>query len=180
MSKFDLLSRITIKACGDGHSGLFTTSDLALIMKSQYDDAFRSFLGKACKNKVIKRVSKGIYINPLTPPNPRTAIYQIISLLRFNHCNYISLESQLSHLGIISQIMMGHVTVMTNGRSGTFTTDYGVIEFTHTMRSSKELGDALYYDRDVGMFRAKQKKAIADLKRVGRNINMLEESLNAK
>jgi len=46
------------------------------------------------------------------------------------------------------------------------------------LRSSKELGDALYYDPDVGMFRAKQKKAIADLKRVGRNINMLKESLN--
>lgn len=167
MDKFSLLNRKTTTACNDGHSGLFTTSDLALLMERQYDDAFRSFVAKACKNKVIKRVSKGIYINSLAPPNPRTAVYRIISLLRFKHCNYISLESQLSSLGLISQVMMGHVTVMTNGRSGKFVTDYGVIEFTHTMRSSKELSDDLYYDPDIGMFRAKEKRAIADLKKSG-------------
>ncbi len=39
MNKFSQLNRKTTTACKDGHSGLFTTSNLALMMESQYDDA---------------------------------------------------------------------------------------------------------------------------------------------
>jgi hypothetical protein len=75
---------------------------------------------------------------------------------------------------------MGHVTIMTTGRKGIFETDYGIIEFTHTMRSISELADNLYYDDDIGMFRANTQRAIADLKRVGRNVNMIEEAEDAE
>lgn len=174
MSKYQKLNRLTITARNDGHSGLFRTYDLAMMMQSKHDNDFSGFLGKATKNNTIKRVARGVYINPLAPPNPRTAIYRIAVLLRWEYCNYVSLESQLSHLGVISQQLMGRVTIMTTGRKGIFETDYGVIEFTHTMRSIEEVSDSLYYDDDIGMFRANKKRAISDLKRVGRNVNMIE------
>lgn len=180
MSKYQTLSRLTIKARNDGHSGLFDTYDLAMMMQSKHDKLFSGFIGKASKNNTIKRVANGMYINPLAPPNPRTAIYLVAKRLRWNCCNYVSLESQLSHLGTISQQLMGRVTIITTGRKGTFETDYGIIEFTHTMRSISELADSLYYDDDIGMFRANKQRAISDIKRVGRNINMIEDGEDAE
>lgn len=174
MSKYQKLSRLTITARNNGHSGLFSTYDMAMMMQSKHDNNFSGFLAKAFGNNTIQRVARGIYINPLAPPNPRTAIYSIAMLLKWEYCNYVSLESQLSHLGVISQQLMGRVTIMTTGRKGIFETDYGVIEFTHTMRSIEELSDSLYFDEDIGMFRANKQRAISDLKRVGRNVNMIE------
>ncbi|WP_371195973.1 type IV toxin-antitoxin system AbiEi family antitoxin [Glaciecola sp. SC05] len=180
MNKQQTLSRLTMQAKNDGHNGVFDTYDLAMMMQFRHNNKFSGFIGKASKNNTIKRVAKGLYINPLSPPNPRTAIYLIAKRLRWNVSNYVSLESQLSYLGIISQQLMGHVTIMTTGRKGIFKTAYGVIEFTHTMRSICELSDQLYYDEDIGMFRANRQRAIADLKRVGRNVNMIEEMPDAE
>ena len=70
---------------------------------------------------------------------------------------------------------MAYLSVMTNGRSGTFVTDYGTIEFTHTNRDITLLEDSVYFDDEIAMFRANKNRAIADLKRVGRNIDMIEE-----
>jgi hypothetical protein len=175
MNRFQILNGLTIQAKNNGHSGLFTTYDLAMMMNASHDNIFSGFLGKASRNNVLKRVTKGIYINPLAPPNPRKAIYHIATILRWEYCNYVSLETQLSHLGIISQIPIEHITIMTTGRKGKFATNYGTIEFTHTMRSIEELSPNLYFDYDIGIFRANKKRAISDLKRVGRNVNMIEE-----
>lgn len=64
MSKYQTLSRLTIKARNDGHSGLFDTYDLAMMMQSKHDNQFSGFIGKASKNNTIKRVANGMYINP--------------------------------------------------------------------------------------------------------------------
>ncbi|MFC1236434.1 hypothetical protein [Vibrio sp. F74] len=44
------------------------------------------------------------------------------------------LAYMLSDTGDISQILMDRLTVVTKGRNGTFSTPYGVIEFTHTKK----------------------------------------------
>ena len=62
---------------------------------------------------------------------------------------------------------------MTKGRSGTFTTPYGVIEFTHTKRPVEQIAANLYFDPDVKMYRANTEQALADLKRCQRNLHML-------
>jgi hypothetical protein len=67
---------------------------------------------------------------------------------------------------------------MTQGRSGKIETRYGTIEFTHTNRKNRTAED-VYYDPDTRIFRARAKRAIADLKRVGRNVDMInEEAVN--
>ena len=109
----------------------------------------------------------------LPPPEPATAIYKIIKKLRGAVLNYISLESQLSHTGDISQVVMGRVTVMTKGRRGKFSTPYGIIEFTHTKKSVNDIMPNLYFDSDIRMYRATSEQAIADLKDCNRNRHML-------
>lgn len=175
VNRFNILNARSVSAVKNGHSGLFTIHDLALLMRESVSNELRSFTAKAVKMGILKRVARGVYINPLFPPNSATAIYRTASLLRWRHTNYISLESQLSHIGVISQIPMSWLTVMTTGRKGEFKTNFGTIEFTHTSREPKGIASDVYYDPDIGMFRAVKDRAIRDLKRVGRNVNMIED-----
>jgi hypothetical protein len=69
--------------------------------------------------------------------------------------------------------MFDRITIMTTGRKGTITTAFGVIEFTHTKRSINELSNNVYYDDEIGIFRATTEQAIKDLRRVGRNVEMI-------
>ncbi len=144
------------------------------MMGEPLSPAFTKFLSDCVRKGLIRRVAKGVFESTLTPPEPTTAIYKIVNKLRGNVLNYISLESQLSHTGDISQVIMGRLTVMTKGRSGEFTTPYGVIEFTHTKKPIDQIMPSLYFDNDIGMFRATTSQAIADLKACNRNTTMVE------
>lgn len=160
----------TVKVGG----GVHTTSELAFMMGEPQGPAFTKFLSDCVKKGVIRRVASGVFESVLTPPEPSTSLYKIIRKLRGSVLSYISLESQLSFTGEISQLVMNRVTVMTKGRSGTFVTPYGVIEFTHTKKSVDSIAPNLYFDSDIGMYRATTKQAVADLKDCNRNVQMLE------
>ncbi|MCF6193672.1 MAG: hypothetical protein L3J46_04985 [Kangiellaceae bacterium] len=175
MNKLVILANRTSEARGNGHSGLFTTQDLALMLDVSFDSNFRKYLHKAVKAEVLISVCRNIYINPAVSPDENGILERIAQLLRWNKLNYVSLESELSRLGIISQVMMNYLTVMTTGRSGKIKTLYGTIEFTHTKRTIKFLSKGIYYDPDSGIFRANEERASSDLRRIGRNIQMLEE-----
>ena len=136
--------------------------------------AFIKFLADAVKRGLLRRVVKGLYESTLTPPEPESALYKIIKKLRGCVLNYISLESQLSHTGAISQLVMDRITVITKGRSGIFSTPYGVIEFIHTKKPVSQIAPNLYFDPDIKMYRATSEQAIADLKHCNRNLHMLE------
>lgn len=174
MNKLRALNDKTFLAIKNGHSGLFTTHDLALMLSTPVTDTFRKYLYKAVKKGVLARVATNIYVNANASPTSTGVLEKIALLLRWNEFIYISLETQLSFLGVISQVTMGYTTLMTTGRSGKFKTPYGVIEFTHTNRSLDELEKGVYFDSETGIYRATEKRATADLHRVGRNIHMLE------
>ena len=63
---------------------------------------------------------------------------------------------------------------MTTGRTGTFDTPFGLVEFTHTKRSTS---DILEQTRDVGrpLRVATPSAASRDLRRVGRNVHLIDE-----
>jgi hypothetical protein len=154
--------------------GIHTASELAFMLGERRGSPFTKFLADCVKKGVLRRVANGVFESVLTPADASTAIYKIINKLRGGVLNYISLESQLSHTGDISQVVMDRITIMTKGRSGTFSTPYGVIEFTHTKKPVAHIISNLYLDNNIGMYRAKTAQAIADLKACNRNIHMLE------
>lgn len=173
MTKSDELLNVFAQAVrADG--GIHSASELAFMLSVSCDSAFRKFLADCVKRGLLRRVAKGLYESRITPPELDTAIYKIIKKLRSGVLNYISLESQLSHTGDISQMVMGRFTVVTRGRSGCFDTPYGVIELTHTKRSVDRIAPNLYYDPDIKMYRAHKEQAVADLKHCRRNLHMLE------
>jgi hypothetical protein len=154
--------------------GIHTAPELALMLGEPYTPIFVKFLADCVEKGALRRVAHGVFESTLTPPEPSTAIYKIMKKLRGSVLSYISLESQLSYTGEISQIMMDRVTVVTKGRSGIFTTPYGIIEFTHTKKPVNTIFPNLYLDSDINMYRASSAQAIADLKACRRNLHMLE------
>lgn len=168
----ELLSALAKAVNASG--GIHSAAELAFMLGVPCDPAFRKFLTDCVKKGLLRRVVKGLYESVITPPEPETAIYKIVKKLRSSVLNYISLESQLSHTGDISQVVMGRVSVMTKGRSGCFDTPYGVIELTHTKKPVEQIAPNLYFDPDIKMYRAHKEQAIADLKHCQRNLHMLE------
>lgn len=72
-----------------------------------------------------------------------------------------------------SHFEMDRLTVVTKGRSGTYKTPYGVIEFTHTKQPINRFEHNLYFDPDIKMYRANTEQALADLKHTRRNLHLL-------
>lgn len=173
MTKSDKLLNALAKASNAG-GGIHSVAELAFMLEESSTPAFTKFLADRVKKGHIRRVVKGLYESTLTPAEPETAIYKIITKMRSGVLNYISLESQLSHTGDISQVIMGRVTVVTKGRSGCFITPYGIIEFTHTKQPVKNIAPNLYFDPEIKMYRATTKQAITDLKHCHRNLHMLD------
>ena len=64
---------------------------------------------------------------------------------------------------------------MTSGRKGIYHTPYGTIEFTHTKRSSVDIiANTLKLDNRPLRI-AKKSAAWRDLKRVGRNVDLVDD-----
>jgi hypothetical protein len=80
----------------------------------------------------------------------------------------------LSEYGVISQIPLDRLTVMTTGRGGAHKTLYGTIEFTHTKRSVINMLDHIQTIKDRPLRIATKEIALRDLKRVGRNLHLVE------
>lgn len=178
MNRQGALIEATVFAVQHGHCGIFTVPQLALLAGERASPAFRKFLASKKDTLPIERIARGLYINRMVPPTGAYGLEMIARLLHPNRFFYLSLEYELSRLGLISQVPIDTLTAMTTGRSGRYKTRFGTIEFTHTKRSIKALSNYVYYDLKAGVFRAKPQQALRDLRRVGRNPGMLVDSTN--
>jgi hypothetical protein len=95
---------------------------------------------------------------------------------RRGHHVYESLESALAQWGAISQAPVDRLTLMTTGAKGVFATPYGVIEFTHTERPAAEIATNTLDRPDNPIPIATEAYAQANLRRVGRNLDLLAEA----
>ena len=174
MRRIELIHEL--KKWDDGGREVFTISDLMKVTRSESPDVLSNALWRDNKTEkpILKRVLPGVYIFTLSS-RPRTHTAETIArtLRRGSHC-YVSLESALSEYGRISQIPVGRLTVMTTGRSGTFETNgFGTIELTHTDRVQEQFaGDLVNVGRPLRL--ASEQLALADLRRVGRNLHMIQ------
>lgn len=149
--------------------------DLLTLLDMGNSSASRMLLVRAVKAGIVRNPTRGIYVfTPDDSIKPDT-LYRIARKLRSGHFKYLSLESVLSQCGRISQLPIDRITVMTSGRSQVFELQgIGVVEFTHTKKSMDELAPNLVWDKDIEMFRALPEYALRELKRVGRNLDMVQ------
>lgn len=158
--------------------GLFSSSDLAILF-GEHGNTLNSTIKRLTKAEVLTKVSNGLYAGDRFKKMKKDALTSIAIKLRPFDVNYLSAESVLSSQSVISQQMFDRVTVMTTGRSGTFKTPYGVVEFTHTKRDPLSIIKSTFRSDYYGIRVAPVDIAFRDLKRIGRNVDMVDmEALN--
>ncbi len=97
-------------------------------------------LQRMVEDQLLIKAARGIYVYaPALMRNGGRVIESVVRALRPGQLSYFSLESMLSGYGIISQVPVSYLTVMTTGASCLHKTPFGTIEFTHTKRSIPEV-----------------------------------------
>ena len=148
--------------------------DLEKLFPEEGEKAMEKSLQRMVADGLLQRVAKGLYVNPAATSKNRWIAEEIAKALRPGSLSYVSLESILSEYGVISQIPVSRMTVMTTGKSGTVETPYGTIEFTHTKRRVAEIIKRTLFAKGRPLRIATKQAAVRDLLRVGRNANMID------
>ena len=151
---------------------VYRSRDLRKLLTDTTESGFRSTLRRLKEAGRLVSACRDVYVFGDGRANRTHLLEDIAATARRGDLCYVSLESALSEYGLISQIPVGRLTVMTDGRSSEITTPFGEIEFTHSDRDKAEL---LRRSRTVGrpLRLATEEAAISDLKRVGRNNHLL-------
>lgn len=155
---------------------VFNLKDLRKIFPEETDESFRVRLRAiaALPDSPVRRATRGIYVFTDSARGLENILEEIAKTARRGDHSYLSLESALSEHGLISQVMVGRITVMTTGRSGTFKTPWGDIEFTHTERDPEQFVDDLLTFKGRPLRMANKELALRDIRRVGRNVQLLD------
>lgn len=153
---------------------VFTLRDLAHIFPEDAPKTLQEGVARLVRAGLLQRVCRGVYLYPYARTRDSHTVERIARALRRGHYSYVSNESALAEYGAISQAPVDRLTLMTTGRRGVYNTPYGVIEFTHTARPVREILNSI---REVGrpLRLATPQTAWRDLKRVGRNIHLVNE-----
>src|SRR3989338_8207148 len=152
---------------------VFSKHDLSKLFPEDNQKALEEGLNRLVKAGLLVRACRGIYVNDFAQSRDSYVIEHVAKALRRGEYNYVSLESILSEYGVISQIPLDRLTVMTTGREGVYQTPYGVIEMTHTKRSTTNILKNTVFVKKKPLRIATKKTALRDLKRVGRNLNLI-------
>lgn len=159
---------------------LFTFHDLRALGSELSDPAFKTLLTRAVNSGLLTRVCRGIYLYKQALPADGLLLFHVAALLRADTFNYISLETVLSDAGVISQIPINWISIMSSGRSSKIRcNDFGTIEFVHTNQKPENLINQLTYDHARDMWRANVALAIRDMKATHRSCDLIDwEAVN--
>jgi hypothetical protein len=154
---------------------LFSVSDFYSLFPDMGVEALRVLLGRAAKAKVLRRFCRGLYLCPGAGYHKGFELYHAASRLREESFCYLSMESVLSEGGLISQIPLAWITVMTTGRSGIIScSSWGSIEFIHTKKRFDYLEPHLTYDHRYRMWRASVHLALKDMRTTKRSMDLVD------
>lgn len=99
----------------------------------------------------------------------------VAARLRAGQFNYLSLETVLSEAGVISQIPLSRITLMSSGRSNVISCGkHGDIEFVHTNKKASKLAADLVYDPRYQLWRASVALALQDMKDTRRDTGLVD------
>ena len=154
---------------------LFTGADLRAALPGLSPIAFRSVISRAEKRGLLKRICRGLYLYPPKDPGGGLILFYAAARLRADMFNYISLETALSDAGLISQIPINHITLMSSGRSAVHSCGaFGVIEFVHTRKRPTDVADQLAYDARCRLWRASVALALKDMRAARRSLDLVD------
>jgi len=154
---------------------VWTQRDLAMLFPEDSSKSLEMSLRRFVRDGTLQRACRGVYVLPRAHADRGHTVEHVAIALRRGHYSYVSLESALSEYGVISQIPLSVLTIMTTGRSATVQTVWGAIEFTHTKRPRTDLlAGMVEIGRPLRFARATT--ALADLQHVGRNLHLVDHT----
>jgi len=149
----------------------FTPATFAALLGNLDQNYLKLLMKRLADQGVLVRAARGVYVNPHARSMPSDVRGGLIRFLRPREISYVSLESKLSEAGAISQVP-AILSCMTTGSPGRFVTPWGAIEFTHTDRDVVFGSDV--HVRDDGLVEATVERSARDLRRVGRNVGLID------
>lgn len=153
---------------------LFTLHDLKSLLPDLSDVAFKTLLSRAVHVGSLMRVCRGLYTYKKAHISTGLLLFHTAAYLRSNEFNYISLETVLSEAGIISQIPMNWISIMSSGRSNIIACGkFGTIELIHTNQNPVDIMNQLVYDANCRLWRANVSLALRDMKITRRNSDLI-------
>lgn len=157
---------------------LFTPDDLRVLVSDISDGAYKTLLSRAASEGHLVRVCRGLYLFEAAKPSSGLVLFHAAARLRAMQFNYISLETALSDCGVISQIPINWITLMSSGRSSTISCGrWGTIEFIHTRQQPQDLVGQVQYDARCRLWRATPQQALRDMKVAKRNMDLIDWSV---
>jgi len=166
--------RKILASLADREHCLFSVPDLAAAVPECRQ--LPLLLSRAVKAGTLQRVCKGVYLYPIRDYPRGNLLFHAAALLRAEEFNYISLETALSDAGLISQVPINWITLMSSGRSHIVKCGaFGHIEFVHTARKADELAGELSYDATCRLWRASTNLALRDMKLTRRSMDLVEK-----
>jgi predicted transcriptional regulator of viral defense system len=153
---------------------LFALSDLRALLPGHDEGAFKSVVTRLERRGDLVRVCRGIYMLPDSTLRGSALLGRTAARLRAHHFNYLSLETVLSSTGLISQVPLSRITVMSSGRTSTISCgDHGEIEFVHTSKTAVEVAPELSYDPHHCLWRASVQLALRDMRDTRRDTGLV-------
>lgn len=154
---------------------LFKLQDLRSLYPHLSYSAFKTLLSRAVQAKYLQRICRGLYIYKRAIKPSGLVLFHAAALLKANEFNYISLETVLSDAGVISQIPINWISIMSSGRSNIISCgEFGTIEFVHTCQKPIHIMHELSYDANCRLWRATVPLALRDMKTTYRNCDLID------
>ena len=166
-----------LASLADSDRYLFTLSDLKCVLPEHSQGAFKALLSRSVKTGLLLRICYGLYLYQPAAQDTGSILFHAAAKLRAHCFNYLSLETVLSDAGIISQIPINWITLMSSCRSQTINcNEFGHIEFIHTKKKPGDIAESLVYDPRCRLWRASVNLAIRDMRATGRNTDLMEST----
>ena len=164
-----------LERLADEEHYLFSLNDMRSALPEASPGAFKVLLSRAEKSGLLRRVCRGIYLYPRVSYPTGLVLFHTAAKLRADCFNYLSLETVLSDVGVISQIPLNWITLMSSGRSHIVSCgEFGHIEYIHTKRRPTDVVDQLIYDQDCHLWRASVNLALKDMKLTRRSTDLID------
>ncbi len=157
---------------------VFALTDLRVLLPKHSLNAFKSVITRFERRGGLTRICRGIYVMPDCTLRGSELLWRVAATLRAGQLNYLSLETVLSDAGVISQIPMNRIMLMSSGRSSIISCGtYGSIEFIHTNKNAKDLAKNLSYDTQSQLWRASIQLALTDMKNTRRDTGLINQEI---
>lgn len=152
---------------------LFTSADLGKVF-GESGETLRSTLKRLVKDGYLAKVARNLYLYLLSAGSETYLIERIAVMLRRGEYAFESLESAASKWGIVSQVPVDRITVMTTGRSGEFRTPFGTVEFVHTQAALDEIAANIVERPGNPLPIATKRYTVQNLKNCHRNTHLID------